>query len=169
MDSADPPDLGPYRTAPATPAEVSKDCPHCGLVNTERALRCDCGYDFRSGELRTSYLQPDEPMAGVLASNAQQAYMGLVDGSLRLSAMVLCGLFVGAWAFLLLPFVVLGQPLLITLCRRTPGMRVAGLRLVTRLGEPSTPAERWSWAWDRRQEGPAPRYALRLVRALPGK
>ena len=31
-------------------------CPRCGLYNPEPAERCDCGYDFASGEVKTSYL-----------------------------------------------------------------------------------------------------------------
>jgi hypothetical protein len=31
-------------------------CPHCALENPESALRCDCGYDFASGKMASSYL-----------------------------------------------------------------------------------------------------------------
>ena len=31
-------------------------CPRCGLYNPKSAQRCDCGYDFASGEVKTSYL-----------------------------------------------------------------------------------------------------------------
>lgn len=31
-------------------------CPKCGLINYDTALRCDCGYDFRSGKVKASYL-----------------------------------------------------------------------------------------------------------------
>lgn len=34
----------------------SVQCPRCGLYNHESAQRCDCGYDFASGEVNTSYL-----------------------------------------------------------------------------------------------------------------
>jgi hypothetical protein len=33
-----------------------KDCPNCKLVNPDSALRCDCGYDFPSGSMESSYL-----------------------------------------------------------------------------------------------------------------
>ncbi|WP_054031011.1 DUF2569 domain-containing protein [Desulfatitalea tepidiphila] len=32
------------------------DCPNCGLANSESALRCDCGYDFQSGQIAEPYL-----------------------------------------------------------------------------------------------------------------
>jgi len=31
-------------------------CPKCKLENTDDAMRCDCGYDFESKELKESYL-----------------------------------------------------------------------------------------------------------------
>src|SRR5262245_31035350 len=31
-------------------------CPRCGLINPDRALRCDCGYDFATGRLESSHL-----------------------------------------------------------------------------------------------------------------
>ncbi len=32
------------------------ECPWCGLVNPPEALRCDCGFDFASGQIRESYI-----------------------------------------------------------------------------------------------------------------
>lgn len=34
----------------------SVQCPRCGLYHPESAQRCDCGYDFASGEVKTSNL-----------------------------------------------------------------------------------------------------------------
>ena len=31
------------------------DCPHCKLVNPPTAKRCDCGYDFETKTLESSY------------------------------------------------------------------------------------------------------------------
>jgi len=35
---------------------ASKKCPNCRLLNLDTATRCDCGYDFPSGEMKESYL-----------------------------------------------------------------------------------------------------------------
>lgn len=35
-------------------------CPMCNLENPESAQRCDCGYDFPSGEMKQSYLSQKE-------------------------------------------------------------------------------------------------------------
>ena len=32
------------------------DCPRCNLVNPPTAERCDCGYDFRTGQVLESYV-----------------------------------------------------------------------------------------------------------------
>ena len=48
-----------------TPIPAMKDCPNCKLVNPDSALRCDCGYDFPTGNLEHSYLtHKDKKMAG---------------------------------------------------------------------------------------------------------
>jgi hypothetical protein len=33
-------------------------CPKCGLINPDSAERCDCGYDFASGQMKLSYANP---------------------------------------------------------------------------------------------------------------
>lgn len=35
---------------------AARSCPTCGLYNPEGALRCDCGYDFRTGTMKRSYV-----------------------------------------------------------------------------------------------------------------
>ncbi len=32
------------------------DCPRCALINPATAERCDCGYEFRTGQVLESYL-----------------------------------------------------------------------------------------------------------------
>ena len=41
----------------------AKDCPKCGLVNPPTAQRCDCGWDFVSGQQEESYLPPNQRIA----------------------------------------------------------------------------------------------------------
>jgi hypothetical protein len=43
-------------------------CPNCDLVNPETALRCDCGYDFQSGQIKGSYLIKQPNKGGRLTS-----------------------------------------------------------------------------------------------------
>jgi hypothetical protein len=44
--------------------QSSMKCPHCGLINPSSASRCDCGFDFLSGEMKESYL-PRRTTAGL--------------------------------------------------------------------------------------------------------
>jgi|SRR6185503_4766474 precorrin-3B methylase len=38
---------------------MSYKCPHCGLFSPEEATRCDCGYDFTTKTIQSSYLLAD--------------------------------------------------------------------------------------------------------------
>ena len=42
---------------------ADKKCPRCGIWSVENALRCDCGYDFVSGEVKESYLSTENDPA----------------------------------------------------------------------------------------------------------
>jgi hypothetical protein len=35
---------------------MSQTCPRCGLFSPQEAARCDCGYDFATKTVQTSYL-----------------------------------------------------------------------------------------------------------------
>ena len=35
---------------------MSHKCPRCGLFSPEEAIRCDCGYDFKTQTVQSSYL-----------------------------------------------------------------------------------------------------------------
>ena len=38
-----------------TQSNPALKCPRCGLINDPDALRCDCGFDFKSRTVRESY------------------------------------------------------------------------------------------------------------------
>lgn len=38
----------------------AKECPNCGLITTDTELRCDCGYDFTTSQIKGSYLSQSE-------------------------------------------------------------------------------------------------------------
>jgi uncharacterized RDD family membrane protein YckC len=40
-------------------------CPKCKLINPEEASRCDCGYDFATGQVNESYASEPCPLCGV--------------------------------------------------------------------------------------------------------
>lgn len=42
-------------------------CPRCGLLNPDGAQRCDCGYDFENGNVKTSYLKQPKSEAVVVS------------------------------------------------------------------------------------------------------
>jgi len=35
---------------------MAQKCPRCGLFNPPEAIRCDCGYDFKTQTVESSYL-----------------------------------------------------------------------------------------------------------------
>jgi len=37
---------------------MAEKCPKCGLLSTEVAMRCECGYDFSSGKVKTVHSAP---------------------------------------------------------------------------------------------------------------
>lgn len=50
---------------------MSQDCPRCRLLSPDEALRCDCGYDFTTRSLESSYLD-----AGIVKSQSHQRLSG---------------------------------------------------------------------------------------------
>ena len=53
------------------------NCPKCRLINLPEAIRCDCGYDFISGQMEHSYL-PQEPLAITRVSLNTRAVLGII-------------------------------------------------------------------------------------------
>jgi hypothetical protein len=58
----------------------SKKCPNCGLINAESAMRCDCGYDFTSGQMKGSYLSKKEYSAVRERAARKYALWGVLLG-----------------------------------------------------------------------------------------
>jgi len=63
------------------------ECPRCGLLNSENALRCDCGYDFESRGVKSSYYKQELPrtiktyIALVIGYNLLVLISALVKGN----------------------------------------------------------------------------------------
>ena len=66
------------------------DCPKCGLVNPETALRCDCGYDFATQSVKASYI-PKIPKTTVapLASLGDRLGGQILDSLVAAGALIL--------------------------------------------------------------------------------
>ena len=49
-------------------------CPNCRLINPDTALRCDCGYDFQSKQVKESYLKDKKeccPKCGAIVAKSK--------------------------------------------------------------------------------------------------
>ncbi len=66
-------------------------CPHCGLFNPSNAQRCDCGYDFASRQMQTSYLNQ------AVALQESSSQYKLVSISQKLGTMFLNLIFWIVW------------------------------------------------------------------------
>jgi hypothetical protein len=80
-----------------------KDCPNCRLINPDGAIRCDCGYDFPSGNVEHSYLaHRDKKLAGGAIGGIFAVYLltrlilvgtsGKLDPQMKLVALLLLAL-----------------------------------------------------------------------------
>ncbi len=45
-----------------------RTCPHCKLISPQDVIRCDCGYDFLSGEMKGSYIESKVFQGGMTTS-----------------------------------------------------------------------------------------------------
>jgi tetrahydromethanopterin S-methyltransferase subunit E len=89
-----------------------KDCPKCKLVNPDIAERCDCGYDFPTGSMQSSYLtakdrrRRTDAIGGVIAfflvlrfaGVARSIQNGVIPAILAIGLLVLFILAVVNWS-----------------------------------------------------------------------
>lgn len=76
----------------------SKNCPKCGLLNHETSTRCDCGYDFPSGEMKESYLSQAPAASAVNSPKPSQNLARLILGK---SVVRLFRGLAGAWILII--------------------------------------------------------------------
>ena len=77
---------------------MSHKCPRCGLFSPEEAIRCDCGYDFKTQTVESSYL-----VAHVLQKHGGEHKIleGLARNNIRNGVLLLTlGIVVSAVGFL---------------------------------------------------------------------
>ena len=77
---------------------MSQKCPRCGLFSSEEAIRCDCGYDFKTQTVQPSYL-----VAHVLQKHGGEAKIldGLARDNIRNGVLLLAlGVAVSVLGFL---------------------------------------------------------------------
>ena len=55
----------------------AKDCPVCRLVNPPEALRCDCGYDWKSRRILDTYLTEKDVARGSEEVEARTQHLSL--------------------------------------------------------------------------------------------
>ena len=62
------------------------ECPRCALLNPESAQRCDCGYDFVTRRLESSYLTDKERPGSVRSTANRRAWLIETIGAPALGA-----------------------------------------------------------------------------------
>ena len=65
---------------------MNQECPRCGLWSPEEASRCDCGYDFETCTVQSSYLDSHGPHQRVSVTNglSESARTDIIRGTLIL-------------------------------------------------------------------------------------
>lgn len=60
-------------------------CPNCGLISHHTALRCDCGYDFSTAQMKESYLSDLEQIDKKLSTKPPWQHIKWKHGVIRTS------------------------------------------------------------------------------------
>ena len=77
---------------------MSYTCPKCGLLSADEAARCDCGYDFLTKTVRSSYLAADTVRKH---GGAEQFAEEMGRGNIRTGAIALAvAAFVGGLSYI---------------------------------------------------------------------
>jgi len=70
-----------------------KKCPNCGLINPDIAQRCDCGYDFECGEIKSPYVKPSRKKHLLRLESINKAPLGIkIIGIVNLIFAIAAGL-----------------------------------------------------------------------------
>ena len=62
---------------------MSRTCPRCRLINPDSVLRCDCGYDFGTGEMKASHLQASQNYKAAAQFQELVEKHGSVEGAFK--------------------------------------------------------------------------------------
>ena len=82
---------------------ADQKCPKCRLLNPPEAMRCDCGYDFGSRTMESTYLTPEQQARERELAEASNPdivehkvlHSGIIGGSIAM--LVAAGWFYVGW------------------------------------------------------------------------
>ena len=81
------------------------ECPRCGLLNPDTAIRCDCGYDFQSRTVEKAYFTQQLPrwirvyLIIVLICNGLVVVVDLASGNIVRFLMTAVWMAVVYWCY----------------------------------------------------------------------
>jgi len=107
-------------------------CPKCGLFNPDSAMRCDCGYDFESAQVKESYAGEEAVMYSGTVSSGIRLVNFLVDLIFLNIVVGVCFVTFLQKGDTLLPLVIVIFYYFIfeTILQRTPAKFITGTKVV---------------------------------------